>query len=73
MYSFFENYGQDCLDSETCQDHMVDIDCSSVQLYGVSTKASKNMVTSGGKGLVPQGENRNNFCSTVALFSQDSA
>lgn len=72
MYSFFENYDQDCLDTESCQDNIVEVDCSTTYLYGLSTKASKNMITSGGKGLIPQDENRSNFCSTVALFHQEA-
>lgn len=71
LYSFFENYEQDCLEDESCQDNMIEIDCSEVYLFGVSTKASKSMVTSGdGEQLIPQIENRNNFCSTIAMFSQ---
>ncbi|QKX62004.1 uncharacterized protein TRUGW13939_09160 [Talaromyces rugulosus] len=71
LYSFFENYSQTCLDSEDCQENMVEVDCSSVSLYGLSTKASVNMVTStDGKGLVAQSENLSNFCSTIALFQQ---
>ncbi|KAK2734185.1 hypothetical protein FQN55_002896 [Onygenales sp. PD_40] len=69
LYSFFENYNQECLKDESCQENMIQISCSDVHLYGVSTKASVNMITGGdGKGLVPQIENRNNFCSTVAFF-----
>lgn len=69
MYSFFENYSQKCVDSETCQENMVEVDCSKVHIYGMSTKASVNMVTSsGGQSLVPEDENESNFCSTVALF-----
>lgn len=71
LYSFFENYAQECLDDESCQDNMIEIDCSEVYMYGVSTKASTNMFTSSnGDQLVPQIENRSNFCSTVAMFSQ---
>ncbi|EFR04093.1 hypothetical protein MGYG_07100 [Nannizzia gypsea CBS 118893] len=70
LYSFFENYNQDCLKTESCQLNMIEVLCSETYLYGVSTKASTNMITSGGKGLVPQKENRSNFCSTIALFHQ---
>ncbi|EZF32283.1 hypothetical protein H109_00915 [Trichophyton interdigitale MR816] len=70
LYSFFENYNQDCLKTESCQLNMIEVFCSETYLYGVSTKASTNMITSGGKGLVPQKENRSNFCSTIALFHQ---
>ncbi|KAE8385789.1 hypothetical protein ETB97_001033 [Aspergillus alliaceus] len=71
LYSFFENYGQTCLDTESCQENMVEVDCSDVHIYGLSTKASTNMITSSsGVGLVPQDENKSNFCSTIALFEQ---
>ncbi|OGM44008.1 exo-beta-1 [Aspergillus bombycis] len=71
LYSFFENYAQTCLATESCQENMVEVDCSDVHIYGLSTKASTNMITSNsGAGLVPQDENESNFCSTIALFEQ---
>ncbi|KAJ5624893.1 Exo-1-3-beta-D-glucanase [Penicillium lagena] len=71
LYSFFENYAQSCLRSEDCQQNMVEIDCSDVHIYGLSTKAAVNMVTSSqGKGMVPESDNTSNYCSTIALFEQ---
>ena len=71
LYSFFENYGQSCLQDESCQKNMVEVDCSDVKIYGLSTKASVNMITSSsGEGLIPQDENESNYCSTIALFEQ---
>lgn len=71
LYSFFDNYGQTCLIPENCQTNMVSIECSSeVYLWALSTKASTNMVTIDGTGVVPQADNRNNFCSTIALFEE---
>ena len=50
---------------------MVEVDCSDVKIYGLSTKASVNMITSSsGEGLIPQDENESNYCSTIALFEQ---
>lgn len=73
LYSFFENYAQSCLNSEDCQENMVEVDCSDVKLYGLSTKAAVNMVTSSnGKSLVPQKPNESNYCSTIALFEQSA-
>ena len=70
LYSFFENHDQTCLATENCQENIVSIENSpEVQLWGLSTKASTNMVTLDGKGVVDQKDNRNNFCSTVALFT----
>ncbi|KKA16281.1 Glucan 1,3-beta-glucosidase [Rasamsonia emersonii CBS 393.64] len=71
LYSFFDNYSQTCLATESCQENMVEVDCSDVHLYGLSTKASTNMVTSSsGEALVLQSDNVSNFCSTIALFQQ---
>ena len=71
LYSFFDNYNQSCLHSESCQLNMVEVDCSDVSLFGLSTKASTNMVTSSnGQALVPMSENKSNFCSTIGLFRQ---
>lgn len=72
LYSFFENYGQTCLDG-FCQENMVGVDCSDVHIYGLSTIASKNMIAStDGSGIVPQEGNESTYCSTIALFEQTS-
>ncbi|KAL8823456.1 MAG: hypothetical protein Q9191_005841 [Dirinaria sp. TL-2023a] len=69
LYSFFDNWDQTCATTESCQENMVSVECSSdVYLWGLSTKASTNMVTVDGKAAVPQAANRDNFCSTIALF-----
>lgn len=72
LYSFFDNYSQTCLTTESCQENMVSLegDKSTVYLYGLSTKASTNMVTVDGQGVVSQADNRDNFCSTIALFNE---
>lgn len=71
FYSFFDNYDQTCLATESCQTNMVSIECSSeVYLYALSTKASTNMVTVDGTGVVNQSDNMSNFCQTIALFEE---
>ena len=71
LYSFFENYDQTCLNTESCQENMVSLEgCNAVYLWGLSTKASTNMVTMSGNGVVNQADNRDNFCSTIALFEE---
>ena len=71
LYSFFDNYSQDCLKTESCQKNMLEVRCSNgVRVWGLSTKASENMVTREGEGVVKQADNRSNFCSTVALFEE---
>ncbi|PWY88635.1 exo-beta-1,3-glucanase [Aspergillus sclerotioniger CBS 115572] len=74
LYSFFDNYSQTCLDTESCQENIVEVDCSDVHIYGLSTKASTNMITSSsGDMIVPQEGNESSYCSTIALFEQSSS
>ena len=71
LYSFFDNYGQTCLTTESCQTNMVSLENSgAVYLYGLSTKAATNMVSVNGASGALDSDNRNNFCATIALFSQ---
>ncbi|KAF4976749.1 hypothetical protein FZEAL_6628 [Fusarium zealandicum] len=69
LYSFFDNYAQECVPLNNCQDNMVSIESSQVHLYGVSTKASINMVSVDGKSVILDSDNRNTFCAAIALFS----
>ncbi|KAL1862888.1 hypothetical protein VTK73DRAFT_6581 [Phialemonium thermophilum] len=68
LYSFFDNYSQTCLKTESCQDNMVSFERSQVHLLGLSTKASTNMLTIDGRSTALDKDNRNNFCATLALF-----
>ena len=71
LYSFFNNYDQGCLITESCQQDMVAVDNSSaVYLYALSTKAATNMVTIDGVEVVPQSPNPNTFCQTIVLFEE---
>ncbi|KAM0199133.1 hypothetical protein ACHAPI_003581 [Fusarium lateritium] len=69
LYSFFDNYDQVCVGENNCQDNMISLESSQVHLYGLSTKASVNMVNVDGKSAVLDKDNRNNFCAAIALFS----
>lgn len=70
-YSFFDNYAQTCVTAQNCQQHMNQIENSTnVNWFGMSTKASVNMITSGGQGLAKDADNRSNFCATLAIFAQ---
>ncbi|KAI9831040.1 MAG: hypothetical protein M1819_005278 [Sarea resinae] len=71
LYSFFDNYEQTCLDTESCQDNMISIEgtSSSLNLYGVSTKAATNMITVKGSSVALQSDNSDTFCQTIASFT----
>lgn len=69
LYSFFDNYGQDCLETESCQENIVSIENSAAHMYGLSTKASVNMLTVNGKSQALDSDNRNNYCATLSYFT----
>jgi glucan 1,3-beta-glucosidase len=70
-YSFFQNYEQTCVTTQDCQEHMNEIgNSTNVNIFGLSTKASVNMISSGGKGLALDKDNRSNFCATLGIFAQ---
>ena len=57
LYSFFENYGQTCVADQNCQNRMVSVEgeVSNINIFGLSTKASVNMVsTAGGYSIIDQ-------------------
>lgn len=68
LYSFFDNYNQDCLKSQSCQSNIVSLEESAVHFFGLSTKASTNMLTVDGASAALDKDNRNNFCATLAVF-----
>ncbi|KAL2208244.1 beta-1,3-glucanase [Sarocladium strictum] len=69
MYSFFDNYDQKCLDTEDCQENMVEINDSDIVMYGVNTKASVNVITLNGQGVVKTlPDNESTFCAAIAYF-----
>ncbi|ETN43061.1 uncharacterized protein HMPREF1541_02219 [Cyphellophora europaea CBS 101466] len=71
LYSFFEDYEQTCLETEDCQLNMIDIQCSNeVYLFGLTTKASVNMVNVNGQPAAIGSDHRNGFGQTLALFHQ---
>lgn len=69
LYSFFDNYAQDCLETQSCQQNVVSLEGGSqVHFFGLSTKASVNMLTIDGQSAALDSDNRNNFCATLAWF-----
>ncbi|KAF2125602.1 glycoside hydrolase family 55 protein [Dothidotthia symphoricarpi CBS 119687] len=50
MYSFFNNYGQGCIDSEDCQERLFRIERSKhVWIFNIFTKGTKEVVSSFGE------------------------
>lgn len=75
MYSWFEDYSQTCVANNDCQQNMIQVlgTNSNVNLYGVSTKAAKNMITWQQTGVVFDADNRSNYCGTIALWTNRAA
>lgn len=71
-YSFFQDYNQKCVAENNCQEHINEVDAKStnVNIFGLSSKASVNMITQEGKGLALDSDNRSNFCATLSIFAQ---
>ncbi|TQV94457.1 hypothetical protein V2A60_005499 [Cordyceps javanica] len=69
LYSFFDNYDQKCVAANNCQDNILDIKNSKIQIFGLATKASVNMVTLNNQSVALDKDNRNNFCAALASFS----
>jgi len=70
LYSFFQNYGQDCLNSFDCQTQIANIDSAStnIQLYSLSTVATTFQLSVDGNGVINQSHNRDGFASTATLW-----
>ena len=69
LYSFFDNYGQDCLATENCSTNMVEIDNSqNIGIFGLSTKAATNMLTQDGNVQALGSDNDSNFCQTIVSW-----
>ncbi|KAJ3557789.1 hypothetical protein NM688_g1277 [Phlebia brevispora] len=71
LYSFFQNFGQACLDSNTCQDQIANIDNeSTVWVYSLSTVGVNHQLTIGGTAIIPQSQNPNGLQSTVTAWTR---
>ncbi|KAG9736287.1 glucan 1,3-beta-glucosidase, partial [Aureobasidium melanogenum] len=71
LYSFFENYSQDCVTTNNCQQNMIGLQGSNnnLNMYAVTTKASVNMITlDNGMAAALDADNRNVFGATVAYY-----
>ena len=70
LYSFFNNWDEDCAASNNCQTNMVHIQNSTnTPIYGLSTKAAVNMVTLNGSPQALDADNRNTFCAALLEYS----
>lgn len=72
MYSFFQNYGQDCLNSNSCQTQIFNIDDAStgVNVYSLSTVGVTWQLSVNGQGVIPANVSPNGFAYTATSWSR---
>ncbi|TFK33474.1 exo-beta-1,3-glucanase [Crucibulum laeve] len=71
LYSFFNNYSQECLNTRNCQAQILNIDAkSTVNFYSLSTVASSSQLSIDRIGIINQANNINGFASTVTSWSR---
>ncbi|KAJ1548952.1 hypothetical protein HK405_012436 [Cladochytrium tenue] len=70
-YSFFEDYTQTCIASNSCQDSVVSIEGSSgVTLLAVTTVGTANLLKLDGALAAPASANTDTYGCTFAMFAQ---
>lgn len=70
---FFNNYNQACVAEHNCQENMISIKNSTVDMYTVTTKAAVNMIVDDSlEGPVLAAPNRNVFGDTIAYYHSGS-
>ncbi|KAF9887936.1 hypothetical protein FE257_009458 [Aspergillus nanangensis] len=69
FYSWFSDYSQDCLDTESCQDRSFQIEESyDIWIYNLVTKAIKEMVSPLGEVPTFAKDNKNGFLSSLLAW-----
>ncbi|KAI0647237.1 exo-beta-1,3-glucanase [Trametes meyenii] len=71
LYSFFQNYGQACLDSNSCQSQLFDIDAgSSVSVYSLSTVGVTWSLSVAEQGVIPASAGPNGLADTATVWTK---
>ncbi|KAI0831502.1 exo-beta-1,3-glucanase [Trametes gibbosa] len=71
LYSFFQNYGQTCLSTNSCQSQLFDIDTASgVSVYSLSTVGVTWSLSVGGQGVIPSSAGPNGFADTATVWTR---
>ncbi|KAJ7760313.1 exo-beta-1,3-glucanase [Mycena maculata] len=70
LYSFYSNYDQGCLTTESCQSQMVNVDNeSSVNIYSLSTIGATWQLSINQATIINQDQNQNGLASTVTSWN----
>ena len=72
LYSFFRNFSQTCLSSNTCQNQILSIDnTSTVSVYSLSTLGATMQLSLLDTGIIPESQNRNGLAVSESPWIQD--
>ncbi|KFZ19602.1 hypothetical protein V502_03566 [Pseudogymnoascus sp. VKM F-4520 (FW-2644)] len=74
LYSWFNGYSQDCLNTENCQTRLINIESSSdLWIYNLMTKGALEMISPLGETPTYASNNVNGFMSTVMAWLEGSS
>ncbi|KAJ1568891.1 hypothetical protein HK405_012522 [Cladochytrium tenue] len=74
LYSFFDDYTQTCIASNTCQTNIASVENSTrVNLFALTTIGTTNLVTLNGVGVAPASANTDVYGSTLVRFTPSPA
>ncbi|KAK4213855.1 glucan-beta-glucosidase [Rhypophila decipiens] len=69
LYSFFNEYYQDCIDTNNCQDRILEVKGSTgVVIFNLFTVATVNIASGIDKTKVPQAGNQRGFTTEVSVW-----
>ncbi|KAK8080204.1 hypothetical protein PG997_008022 [Apiospora hydei] len=69
LYSFFNEYYQDCIDTHNCQDRILEVkDSTSVVIYNLFTIAAINIASGIDGTNVPQDGNQHGFTTEISVW-----
>ncbi|KDQ60660.1 glycoside hydrolase family 55 protein [Jaapia argillacea MUCL 33604] len=69
-YSFYSNYTQACLTTNTCQNQIVNVDSTSTPyIYSLSTVGTSWQLSVNEVGIIAESKNINGFASTVTSWT----
>ena len=69
FYSFFNAYAETCVGTKNCQENMIHIQSSQVDMYAVNTANAVSMMIDDQMGTIAGSGNRNWFCDTISYYT----
>ena len=72
LYSFFQNYVQDCLNTTSCQTQITNVDSAStgISIYSLSNVGVADQLSVSGSGVIAATKNADGIQDTVTAWTQ---